>query len=1566
MSEKINLKITFPIKVQIVPIQKPVGLRAPINVQITPTPTVEQILDVNYNFTINTVPIEVNISEPLIVTAFDFLNTALNTYVDEDRTLKTLLNYGEDRQSVVLNYRYGPLDIAGLRTIQLKLLQPVPSDIAPTTPVFLSREVAKSTIDKVRVRFAPPIDTTPYLRPKNTAVNTDVELGKTVRNVTLNRLALKTGSVGSDDVYKNKTFEDEIFRQWYSYDFNSSELNIDFTNYSNFIFYGSAAMRLAAFREKIIKLESIDKNRLQFLSSSTYTNLTASVGYNFVQEKTAEYAKEKENVIRSFDRYEQYLYFTPSGSNSAYSASFVYADTGTEYNNIGYWPKTVSGSIHSVYSTEAVNWYSTQSLIAQRFDEFNENNLINTIPTHIREDDSNSAYITFVSMVGHFFDLIKPYIDHMSDVWSRNLNPNTELSKDLINEIVESVGFKLPTLYSTFDLTNNILGTNDQTPRRDLVAEIYKRLLHNLPFFTKAKGTKTALQTFIKSFGITPQIFDVKEIGAPVTSSYYVFDEFTQGLDFDETKIAYVILPFYLGSKTLQFNCSVAKSKQMTVLVGDNKWALNVVPHPSNKTLGRFELASGSAHIPILSSSYQEIFGDELLNVAIKVNAGYASLYVTQVEGEDILHTSAMSENSAFASLWNTTSILYFGGGTSISVGNFDGTLDEMRLWSDALSDETILNTAFDPGSNAGDTYDAASDKLLIQLSFNKLNSDLLVASSSLVNESPYKDKTLNNIDTVLTYNISESDFSRYNRTVRQEMMNVGSSGILTSKIKVAPPPVFIDASQGNRLYRTKSIVKPEQKKLQRGRNKIILTASPTEIVNQNIIRNFGLENINAVLGSPTTLYTTFEKSLQTLKQHYQQYYYVSVDPNKFIRILSEFGSILNQSIDYFIPSKATILSGITIEQNILEQVKIPPLKNIKVYGKDTRRTLNAAASLTQSRADYGATFNLSQTVEATNDADALGNLNSINSNIQDIGFIEIGGGYLNKSGSLVVDTSLEGKNERLSGILDPNKPVPDAQYLPAKGELKIVSDNTGSFDYYKTALPIRMESSASYQTWVTELVPIIESTGSYSTVTAQLVPNYEVASNVTTYNIKHEQWNSKQFWQIEQYGTGSPLPAKQSSAETHVENLNKIKYNVTNLGNEGAEPYGRLYSRKLFETEINNNRDGGLTSMYIPALYDIPPSADFTDSGVYTYFNNSTGVYYFEELFKTPAYQKPLNASWDVTNQTFIGATTWSYEEKYNIYDVVYQQVTSNDNNTLGTSIVKSARAGNNLYYAFKTRPAYRAPTNNTAFYTGSVPSYLPPSLDKENWEIIRFTPSVKRITKRVIFDVFKTPNPDDNNFRTTTAPVETRIDIPDRYVDIYPLTAVGAGSYVTGEILVQNIATLLAMQLNVDNIRVRLYRTSTDRDADILRSAETKPTGSHGVLLDTTINVANVATLINPVINLVAGSTPTAGKLFYTINNLNPVSKLGITMTLLYFALEINPRIPSGYLPKHYKFFRSNSTATKRSNYVGCKNTKSTTIDGQEPIQIFLSEGVDLRVAPSIVNEEIITGGGGILDAT
>lgn len=1570
---------TYNIRVEILPFVRLPSKNYNLSVTVNPAEIGEKTLEVPYRFQFNLRPIRVNLSEPIKVTAFEFLNDIISNYIDENRELKTLLNLGEDTQDVVISYRYGPQDTTGTSTLQLKLLRPIPEDADINTPVFISRELAQTVIDKARFRFAPELDDTPYLRPRNEKVQVNNHLGKTLKNVTLKVLALETGSYGKFDQSNNISFEDSIFRRWYSYDFDSSELNIDFTDYNKFVFYGSAAMRLAAFREKLRQVENLNSLISQF-SGSVFTGSYDAAGSSFVLEQSANYAKQKEDLIRSFDRYEQYLYFTPSGSNSPYSGS-VYDDDYYDYNPTAYWPKSSSGVLYSVTSSIADSWYVTQSAIAQRYDEFNENNLINTVPTHIREDDDNAPYFTFVAMIGHFFDTIKPYADQFSYINSRYIDPDEELSKDLVAEIAESVGFTLPTINSVYNLSDTILGTNALGPRREYTVESYKRLLHNLPYFAKTKGTRASLVSALKTLGITEQLITVRESGIATTSSLNIYDEFTSGLDYDDGDGQFVIIPVSASNRTpyprmFQFNLTAAKTQNMTVLNGDDLWALNIKTHPSNTNLGRFELTSGST--TILSSSYQNIFGDELLNVAVRTFDGTkdVDMLVSQVERQDIIFSSSNSVSSSFVDLWNQTDNIYLGGSGSIKIGNYDGTIDEFRLWAVNLSSSVILDTAFDPGSHAGNNYDDPSEYLYIELSFDKLDTTLLPAF--LRNESPYRLQDGSpSLEVISTTGLTTASFSRYNRTIRQRLPQVGSSQYVTQKVNVAKPPVFKESNITRNnvpvLSRTKSIVKLSEKPVQQGRNKVVVGTSPTQLINQNIIRNIGLTNINRTLGIPTDLYKSLDPTLQKLRKHYQDYYYVTVDFNKYIRILSEINSVIGQMVEYFIPSKATPLKGIIIEPNVLERNKIKKFGRIKFYGSKARRTVNAPGSLTGSRPDYEGTFNLSQRINTRPEQPTVksGSYSTYKSTINERSNTTFFASSSRLSGTIT------GSNATSLGKYNTFTSQSDAVNISEPLLFGIYNTYTSQSDAVNISEPILLGKYNVYETqhenWFRQ--DQIDS-GSKKTRISR-IDNIETTRGVyKVYNLQHLDWNDYRLTYDQNYVntltyspssgsffTQSLRPAKKQAIDLGFNNMNKVGYVVSNLGSRGADPFNRVYPRKLFEYEISSSRAGGRTSLYKPALYDIKPRVDLTDVGSTTFFNSPSGIYYFNNTKFSPVYKNPFNQPWNGTN--FVGATTWSYGQSYVKNDVVFQNVTTDD--TEIGYLTGSARLGNGKFYVYKTAAPLRVPDSGDAVYTGSIPSYYPPSIDRENWQRIRFKPTQFRSPQRVIFDTFTIADPSLTNFKTTTVSVDRIIDVQSRYLDSYSIGNVGAGDRLAGEIAVQNIALLFALQSNVSNIRIRLYRTIEDREADVLRSSITTPEPDAGVLVDINVSNANETILTNPVVTLIADSIPPRGNLFYTIDNLDPInSKLDIVLLAYYYALEVEPRIPQGYLRKHYKFYRDNSTATRRRTFEGCKNTEDTTIDGLPAIQIFIGEGSDIVVSPTSQNNEIITGGGGTLSVS
>jgi hypothetical protein len=68
------------------------------------------------------------------------------------------------------------------------------------------------------------------------------------------------------------------------------------------------------------------------------------------------------------------------------------------------------------------------------------------------------------------------------------------------------------------------------------------------------------------------------------------------------------------------------------------------------------------------------------------------------------------------------------------------------------------------------------------------------------------------------------------------------------------------------------------------------------------------------------------------------------------------------------------------------------------------------------------------------------------------------------------------------------------------------------------------------------------------------------------------------------------------------------------------------------------------------------------------------------------------------------------------------------------------------------------------------------------------------------------------------------------------------------------------------------------------------------------------------------------------------------GVTVTIVPNLGNNVPFI--GYAPTHYKFFRDQSLRYRLPRFLGCKNTQTTTFDGQPPIETKLSSDAQLFV--------------------
>ena len=297
-------------------------------------------------------------------------------------------------------------------------------------------------------------------------------------------------------------------------------VNIDYANFDNFIQFSSAYQRLVNFYYKVGQIESF-QNSINTLTgvSSPGGNVSSSLGV---------YQNQITDVIENFDGYENYLYYT--------SGALAYPKSNT----------TQPYSLQSTGSTEVLNWlgsdnessvyYGGRLYTSSFYDDENQDNLCNTIPTYLREDPANAGYELFLNMIGQHFDILYSYINTLTDRFNTDNRLDYGISKDLVADALRGAGLKLyqnnfssDDLYSALlginasgsllpptgseVITNYVTASNDAYPLEDINKSTYKRLYHNLPYLLNKKGTVAGLRALINCFGIPDTILRISEFG---------------------------------------------------------------------------------------------------------------------------------------------------------------------------------------------------------------------------------------------------------------------------------------------------------------------------------------------------------------------------------------------------------------------------------------------------------------------------------------------------------------------------------------------------------------------------------------------------------------------------------------------------------------------------------------------------------------------------------------------------------------------------------------------------------------------------------------------------------------------------------------------------------------------------------------------------------------------------------------------------------------------------------------------------------------------------------------------
>ena len=394
----------------------------------------------------------------------------------------------------------------------IRLYQELPIEFEIGNSLWIVEELIDPYTDNVEIVFPLPEDPVNKLRGPNFAI--DPGFSTITETEFKNWNTLLDASLGTSQKVIDSIFSGSL---------GSIPIGIDYTAFDNYVFYSSAYERVANFKYKLELIEHYSAS-ISTLETAQAGNVDAFAGNIVLNQKRID------NIVGSFDGFERWLYNEPTSSLSTHGIS------GSVLENDAYvvtpWPKYLaSGSyvLHKTTSTIANNWFATASYNAQFYDELNENALTKTIPEHIRRDSGNNQYELFVNMIGHHFDILYTHIEALTRLRIPEEQPKLSVNKDTLFELAKSMGWSLANGNQASSLWKYKLGTDSvgkyqstgslfSKSNEEITTEVWRRIVNNLPYLLKTKGTDRSVRALMSCYGIPSTLLSVREYGGPAVS----------------------------------------------------------------------------------------------------------------------------------------------------------------------------------------------------------------------------------------------------------------------------------------------------------------------------------------------------------------------------------------------------------------------------------------------------------------------------------------------------------------------------------------------------------------------------------------------------------------------------------------------------------------------------------------------------------------------------------------------------------------------------------------------------------------------------------------------------------------------------------------------------------------------------------------------------------------------------------------------------------------------------------------------------------------------------------------
>jgi hypothetical protein len=817
--------------------------------------------------------------------------------------------------------------------ISIKLYTPLSDTIEEAAKGYFVAEVLEPVEESIKI--------IPFIE--------DVELNKST--------FLRLPNMGSEDsqiefrgtnfnsfdtlVGSNTTVIQELEDKLVSGSLLDVKVNIDFqkritgleeyndNGFSSFVNFSSAEERLKNFKYKLGLIEEYT------ISQSLYTVVSSS------SDKQSFYGTKVDQVKNSFDHYEDFLYNE--------SSSYVSSSAGQFHDTS--WPKENSSSPYTLVPSTgsiAVTWYNTMIESASLYDIQNDSRLVNNLPGHVKYDDESKTFLEFMDMIGQQFDETWVYLKHFTDMNDRQSKLSKGISKDIVKHVARASGLEVVNGNDLLNLSEYLLGKDIddasqkfEKAQEEVTEEIWKRILANLPYFQRTKGTTRALKGLLNCYGIPSSILRVREYGGPDYDNRITYDlqrKFTYALDFKSSQYVEHLWTTDNSSgrypETVEFRFRTPKRQNQTIVQKGNDWAISLLDGgTTNKGKLKFQL-TGSSDKFFITSSTQQFYNDEMWSVMltrrsasgvdlsndnVSQNITYelttkqydATRFKINYQTSSSFSTSSVDLNGAFTS----SAAVYIGGsGSAFDGNNLSGSLMEYRLWTEPLSESKFDNHVKTPKAYNGNTTSSHADNLVYRLTFDE-NVDL--SGSAGVNfVSNSVDNTTYSARTGSQNSFTDNFYRSISEIEEMKIPDIGASRRSSNKIRIESSYLTGSLSPQTTLQKSSFDFAPADS------NKLGVYFSPTDVVDKDIIYSLADINYDDYIGDPRDQFEHDYRGLKEIQNAYWKKYSKSNNFWDYLRILKYYDSGIFKQIKTLLPARVKSTLGVLVEPNILNRSK--------------------------------------------------------------------------------------------------------------------------------------------------------------------------------------------------------------------------------------------------------------------------------------------------------------------------------------------------------------------------------------------------------------------------------------------------------------------------------------------------------------------------------------------------------------------------------------------------------------------------------------------------------------------